>query len=81
MKSSIRKTNYIAKVATNTLPIGNIIVRVIMFCMFSGSFSASLQLINDCVAPVSNIANTGNLWVLIIKYKRSCCILMLLNSG
>ena len=53
-------SNCIANVATNVFPIGNIMVKGIMDCMVAGSFPASLQLTNDRVAPVSNIAGTVN---------------------
>ena len=67
--------------ATNVFSVGNVIFRGIMVDTVASSFSASLQLINDHVAPVSNIANTENSWVLIGKYKRPYCILILLCSG
>ena len=44
-------------------PVGNITVKGIVVCMVAGSFAASLQLTNDHVVPVSNIASTANLWV------------------
>ena len=74
-------SNYASKVATNIFPIGIVMVRSIVVCMVAGSFSASLWLINDCMAPLSKIANTANLRVLVSKNKRLCCILMLLKSG
>ena len=50
-----------------------------MGCTVGNSFSAGLHLINDCKAPVSNIADTGNPWILIGKYKKLHCVLMLLS--
>ena len=73
--------NYTTEVATNVFPTGSIMVRRFVVCAVAGSFSASLQLANDCMALMSNIANTENLWVLIGKYKRPCYVVMLLNSG
>ena len=55
--------NCVANVATNIFPVGNIIVKSIVVYMVAGSFAASLQLTNDHMAPVSNIARTANLWV------------------
>ena len=81
MKSSISIFRLIAIVATNVFPIGNVAVRGFMVYMVAGSFSASLLLTNDHVAPVSSIADIVNLWVFIGKYKRLCCILMLLSLG
>ena len=52
-----------ANVATNVFLVGNIIVKGIMVCMVASSFSASLQLTNDCIVPVSNMAGTANPWV------------------
>ena len=63
-------------VATNILPFGNIMVKGIMGCTVVGSFSASLQLTNGCVTPVSNIAATANPLVWIGKYNRPYCIVM-----
>ena len=71
--------NYISKVATIVSPISNVMDRGVVVCTAAGSFFVSLQLTNDCVVPVSNLTDTGNLWLLIIKYKRLCYILMLLN--
>ena len=81
MKLSISISNYISKLATNVLNIGNRTVRGIVGCVLARSFSASLQITNDHMAPVSNIADTVNLWVLIGKYKRPCCIPIVLSSG
>ena len=61
------------------MTVGNFMVRGIMGCTATGSFSASLQLANDCVAPMSNITDTVNLWVSIGKYKKPHCILILLR--
>ena len=80
MKSSIRISNYVAKLETNVFPVGNVMVRGIMGYMIAGSFSVSLQLTNNCVSPVFKIADTENPWVLIGKYKRPCCVLVLLSS-
>ena len=44
-------------------PIGNITVSGIVVYTIAGSFAASLQLMNDCIAPVSSIAGTANPWV------------------
>ena len=54
---------FIANVATNVFPVGNVIVKGIVVCTVAGSFAASLQLTNDRIAPVSNISGTENLWV------------------
>ena len=81
MKLSIGISNYISEVATNVFPIGKITVRGIMVCTIAGRFFASLQLTNNCVEPVSSIADITNPWILIGKYKRLYCILILLNSG
>ena len=70
MKLSISISNYTAIVATNVLPIGNVIVRGIVVCTAASSFSASLQLTNNHVTLVPNLDDSVNLWVLIIKYKR-----------
>ena len=56
-------SNCIANVATNAFPVGNIMVNGIMGCMVADSLSASLKLMNYCVAPVSNISGTANPWV------------------
>ena len=53
----------IADVATMFSLVGNVMVKGVVVCMVAGSFTASLQLTNDRVAPVSNIAGTANLWV------------------
>ena len=82
MKLSISISNCSAKVATNVLPFGNVMIRVAgSFSMVAGSFSARLQITNDHVAPVSNIADTSNSWVLIGNYKRLYCVLTLLSFG
>ena len=65
--------------ATIVFPVGNIMVRGIVVCMVAGSFAASLQLINDRMTPVYNIAGTENTKVWIGTYKRPYYILMLLN--
>ena len=74
-------SNYIAIVENNVFLIGNITGRGFIICIVAGSFCASFQLTNMCVAPVSNITDTAHPWVLIGKYKRPHCILMMLNSG
>ena len=56
-------SNYLADVATNVFPGGYIMVKGIMSCTVVGSFSASLQLTNNHVAPVCNKARKANLWV------------------
>ena len=55
--------NYLAGVATNVFPVGNIMVKGIMGCTVDSSFCASLWLTNDHVASVSTIAGTSNPWV------------------
>ena len=55
--------NYIADVATNVFPTGNIKVGVVIVYMLAGSFSASLLLTNECLVPISNMADNANLWV------------------
>ena len=52
-----------ANVATNTSPVSNITVKGVVVCILASSFAASLQLTNNYVAPVSNIAGTGKPWV------------------
>ena len=47
--------------------------------MVTDSFLASLWLKNNHMAPLFNIADNTNSWVLISKYKRSRYILMLLS--
>ena len=81
MKLSISISSFIARVANNFLPIGNVMVKGVMVHTVASSFSASLQLTNDHMALVSNIAHTANLWVLIGKYKSPHCVLTLLSSG
>ena len=56
-------SNSISNVATNVFPISNITVKGIIGYEVAGSFSASLQLTNNRMVPVSNIAGTANLWV------------------
>ena len=63
MKSSVSMSNCIANVATTVFPIGNVTVEGVGVCTVAGSFAASLQLINDRIAPVSNIDGTVNPWV------------------
>ena len=72
-------SNCIADMALNVFPVGNIVVKGGMVCMVASSFTASLQLTNDHVLPVSNIASTVNPWVCINKYKSPHCILTLLK--
>ena len=52
-----------ANVATNIFPVGNITVKGVVVCMVAGSFAASSQLTNDCMAPMYNNAGTTNPWV------------------
>ena len=56
-------SNYMANVATSVFPVGSIKVKGVMGCKGASSFSASLQLKHNHVAPVSNIADTANPWV------------------
>ena len=56
-------SNCLVNVATNVFPVGNITVKGVVVCTVVGSFSASLQLTNDYVVPVSNIAGTENLCI------------------
>ena len=63
LKSSMSMSIFFIYMATNVFPIGNIMVKGIMVCMVAGSFSASLQLTNNRVVPVFNMAGTVNLWV------------------
>ena len=81
MKPSIRKSKFIAAVPTNIFPLCSVGVSGFIICMLAGRFSASLQLTNDYVAPVSSIADTANLRVFSSQYKKPYCILMLLSSG
>ena len=47
--------------ATIFFPIGNVIrLGALVVYMVAGSFTASLRLTNDHVAPVSSIAGTAN---------------------
>ena len=52
-----------ANVAINVFPVGNVTVIGVMGCTVASSFSASLRLTNDHMAPVSNVANTANPWI------------------
>ena len=79
MKSSTSMCKFIAIVATNVFPISNYMVSGFAICTVAGSFFARFWLTNDHMLPVSNIPNTVNPWVLIGKYKRPHCILMLLS--
>ena len=63
IKLSINISTCIANVATIVYPVGNAMVSGAVVCMVAGSFATSLQLTNDCVVPVSSIADTANLWV------------------
>ena len=67
--------------ATSVFPVGSIMLKGIMGCTVAASFSASLQLTNNYIAPVSNIADTVNPWLWIGLYKRPCWVSMLLNYG
>ena len=71
----------IADVATIVFSIGNVTVRSIVVCTVAGSFAASLQLTNNCMAPVSNIAAIVNPWVWTNKYNGLHCTFTLLNYG
>ena len=62
--------NCMANMATNVFPIGNIIIKGIVICMVAGSFTASLQFTNNCVAPVFNKVGTANSWIWTGKYNR-----------
>ena len=81
MKSSISISNYIAQIATNILPTGNVIVRGVVYFIVAGSFSASFQLTNNHIAPMFKIPDSANSWVLTGKFKRSHCILWLHSPG
>ena len=48
-------------VATSVFPVGNVIIKDVGGCTVAGSFSASLQLTNNHVAPVFNTTDTANL--------------------
>ena len=78
---SISISKFIAIVATDAFPIGNVMVSGFIVCTIAGSFCASLQQTNYHVTPVSSIADTENLWVFTGKCKRPHCIPMLLSSG
>ena len=80
MKSFI-SISFFSQVETNDLPICNVMFRGVVVHTVAGSFFASLQLTKNHMAPVSNIADTVNPWVLIGKYKRPYCMLTLPNSG
>ena len=67
--------------ATNVFLVGNITFKGIVVFTVAGSFAASLQLTNDHMAPVSNIAGTVNPWVLSGKNNRPHCTLMILNCS
>ena len=54
-------SSWIQDVATIVVPIGNITIRSIVVYTVANSFAASLQLTNDHVVPVSNIAGIVNL--------------------
>ena len=56
-------SNYITDVVTSVLPVGYVTVKDVMGCTVAGSLSASLQLMNDHVVPLSNMAGIANLWV------------------
>ena len=56
-------SNCIAKLANSVFPSGNITVKGFVVYMVAGSFAASLQLTNDGMVPVSNIAGAANPWV------------------
>ena len=56
-------SNCIVNIATNVFPICNVMVKGIVVCMIAGIFTASIQLTNNCMAPISNIASTVNSWV------------------
>ena len=60
-------SSFITKVETSVLPVGNVSVRGVAYCIASCSHSASKQLANDHIAPVSNMADTVNPCVLIRK--------------
>ena len=73
------QSNYIAWVGTNFLPIGNAIVSESTFCMVSSSYSVSYVLTNNSLAPISIIADTKNLCILLGKYKRPYYIFKVLS--
>ena len=59
-KSLINIFSYITLVKTSVLYIGSIIVNGITTCMVTGSYSASYQSKNDCMALLSDINDTEN---------------------
>ena len=61
MLSSI--SNRIADVAVIIFLVGSVTVSGVVVYTIAGSFAANLQVTNDCMAPVSSIAGTANLWV------------------
>ena len=80
-KSSISISNWMADVAIIFFPVGNVTVRGVVVSTITGSFAANLQLINECMAPVSSIASTTNPWAWMDKYNRPHCICIILNYG
>ena len=81
MKSSISISNWIADVVVIVFPVGNITVRGAVVCTVAGNCAANLRLTNDRIAPVSSMAGIANPWVYTDRYKRPCCICILLSNG
>ena len=74
-------SNWIADVVAIVFPVGNVTVRGVVVYTVAGSCAANLWLTNDRVAPVSSMAGTANPWVYTDRYKRPCCVCMLLSNG
>ena len=56
-------SNCISNVATSAFPIDNVTVKGVVVYIVASSKVASIQLTNNCMIPVSNIAGTLNPWV------------------
>ena len=76
---SISISNCISDVAVIIFPVGKITVSGVVVKAIAGSFATNLQLMNDCVVPVSSIAGTENPWVWMDRYNRAHCNCKLLN--
>ena len=81
MNLSISISNWIADVVVIVFPVGNVTVRGDIVYTVAGNCAANLRLTNDRIAPVSSMAGTENPWVYTDRYKRPCCICMLLSNG
>ena len=79
MKSSTKMYYCIALVDTNILPKSSILVNSSTSSSIAGSYSASLLLINNYLAPVSNIIYIENPSILIGKYKWPCYIFNIIS--